>query len=147
MGDVMTMDDRIDVSLRPQRFRASIMGGFAGLAVLLACLGAYAVRSRAVATRRRELGVRLALGATPARIVRLALLQGAGLAALGLGVGLVGSWALTGYLKPWLFSTPPDDPSIVAGAVVCLGGASLLASWVPARRAGAVDPLTVLRDN
>jgi putative ABC transport system permease protein len=147
IGDVMTMDDRIAVSLRAQRFRTVIMSGFAGLAVLLACLGAYAVRSRAVATRRRELGVRLALGATPARIVRLALLQGAGLAAVGLGVGLVGSWALTGYLRPWLFATQPGDPAIVAGAVVCLGGAALLASWVPARRAGAVDPISVLRDN
>jgi len=124
-----------------------MIGGFAALAALLACLGVYAVRSRAVAARLREMGIRLALGATPGRIVRLALSQGAWLAAVGLSCGLVASWALTGYLRPWLFATRSSDPAIVLGAVIGLGGAAVLASWLPARRAGAADPLTVLRDN
>jgi putative ABC transport system permease protein len=147
VGDVMTMDDRIDVSLRAQRFRTSIIAGFAALAALLACLGAYSVRSRAVAARLRELGIRAALGATSGQIVRLALAQGLAVAAVGLGIGLVASWTLSGYLRAWLFATRANDPAIIVAAVACLGGAAALASWLPARRAGAVDPLSVLRDS
>ena len=128
LGDVMTMDGRIVASLGAQRLRTAIIGGFAGLAALLACLGAYAVRSRAVAARLREMGIRAALGATPGQIVRLTLAQGTTLAAVGLGCGLVASWALTGYLRPWLFATRASDPIIIAGSVVCLGGAAVLAS-------------------
>jgi putative ABC transport system permease protein len=147
VGSVMTMDERIGASLRAVRFRTAVIGGFAALAALLACLGAYAVRSRAVAARRREMGIRVALGATRGQIIRLALAQAAGLAAAGLGLGLTVAWTLTGYLGAWLFETRASDPTIVLGAVVCLGGAVLVASWVPARRAGTVDPLTVLRDS
>jgi hypothetical protein len=141
------MTDRLDSSVAPQRFRTTIIGVFAGLAGLLACLGVYAVRSRAVAARRRELGIRVALGATRGQVVRLTLAQGMRLAAIGLGFGLVLTWLLTGYVRPWLFATQAGDPFIIAVAIVALGGASLLASWMPARRAGSVDPLTVLRES
>jgi ABC-type lipoprotein release transport system permease subunit len=87
------------------------------------------------------------LGATPGRAVRAALAQGAALAGIGLGLGLAASYMAAGYLRPWLFATAPADPLVIAAAGVGLGGAALMASWVPARRAGTVDPLTVLRDS
>jgi ABC-type lipoprotein release transport system permease subunit len=93
------------------------------------------------------MGIRAALGATPGQVVRLALAQGTTLAAIGLGLRLIVSWTLSGYLRPWLFDTRASDPSIIVAAVVCLGGASMLASWLPARRAGALDPFSVLRDS
>lgn len=144
---VVRMTDRLDGSVAPQRFRTAIIAVFAGLAVLLACLGVYAVRSRAVAARRRELGIRVALGATTGQVVRMTLGQGVRLAALGLGVGLTLTWALTGYVRPWLFAVQVSDPRILVAAVGVLGGAAMLASWIPARRAAGVDPISVLRDS
>ena len=147
IGSVMPMDERLGISLRLQRFRTTTIAAFAGLAALLACLGAYAVRSRAVAARAREMGIRVALGATRGQVIGLALSQGLRLAAVGLAVGWLASYLLSGLLRQWLFETRATDPWIAALAVVLLGGAALVASWVPARRAAAVDPLTVLRED
>ena len=113
---------------------------------MLSCLGAYAVRARAVASRTREIGVRLALGSTQGAVVRLALGQGMRLAAIGLTIGLGASVLLGSVIRQWLFDTRPTDPIVIASAVAALGGAAALASWIPARRAAAVDPLTALRE-
>jgi len=147
IGNVMPMDDRLGISVRLQRFRTATIAAFAGLAALLACLGAYAVRSRAVAARAREMGIRVALGATRRQVITLALAQGVRLAALGLAIGWVASYVLSGLVRQWLFQTRATDPAIAMVAVVLLGGAALAASWAPARRAASVDPLKVLRDD
>jgi len=147
VGNVMPMDDRLGISVRLQRFRTATIAAFAGLAALLACLGAYAVRSRAVAARAREMGIRVALGATRRQVITLALTQGVRLAALGLAIGWIASYVLSGLVRQWLFQTRATDPLIATVAVVLLGGAALAASWAPARRAASVDPLKVLRDD
>lgn len=102
---------------------------------------------RRVTARLREMGIRVALGATRRQIIQLALIQALGLGAIGLGAGFLVSWALSGYLRPWLFGTSADDPLVISSAVVCLGIAVLLAGWLPARRAGLVNPLAVLPDS
>jgi predicted permease len=147
LGNVMPMDDRLGVSVRLQRFRTATIATFAGLAALLACLGAYAVRSRAVAARAREMGIRVALGATRWQVIALALSQGVRLAALGLALGWVASYFLAGLVRQWLFDTRATDPLIAIVSVLLLGGAALAASWAPARRAASVDPLKVLRED
>ncbi len=147
IGSVMPMDERLGLSLRVQRFRTATIGVFAGLAALLACLGTYAVRSRAVAARTRELGIRAALGATRRQVIGVALAQGVRLAAVGLALGWVASYLLAGLVRDWLFETRATDPLIAASAVALLGGAAAAASWIPARRAAAVDPLAVLRED
>jgi putative ABC transport system permease protein len=147
IGSVMPMDERLGISVRLQRFRTMTIAAFAGLAALLACFGAYAVRSRAVAARAREMGIRVALGATRGQVTRLALLQGLRLAALGLAIGWAASYALSGLVRQWLFETRATDPLIPIVAVGLLGTAALAASWFPARRAASVDPLKVLRED
>jgi putative ABC transport system permease protein len=145
MTNVLAMDERIGVSLRTQRFRTILIGAFAGLAALLASLGVYAIRSHAVAARIREMGIRAALGARGGQLIALALGQGLRLAGVGLAAGLLASRFFAQFVGPWLFDTRASDPVIIACTVVMLGGATLLASWLPARRAASVDPLTVLR--
>jgi ABC-type antimicrobial peptide transport system permease subunit len=142
----MSMDDRLGLSLSTRRFRTAMIGAFAAIAVGLACLGVYAVRSRAVAARLREMGIRLALGATRSQVIGLAMRQGARLAAVGIGLGLIASMAAARAIDQWLFATESGDPVIVAGAVAILGSAAVVASWVPARRAARVDPAAALRE-
>jgi predicted permease len=146
VSGAMSMADRLGASLRTRRFRTMLIGAFATVAAMLACLGVYAVRSRAVAARLREMGIRLALGATRAQVVALALRQGARLTAAGLGVGLLASFFFTRAIDQWLFDTRATDPSIIAAAIALLGAAAALASYIPARRAAQVDPAAALRD-
>ena len=145
IDDVRPMAERIGVSMRLERFRTTMITAFAVLAGLLAGFGIYAVRSRAVATRRREMGIRLALGATRGDVLRLVLGQGLTLAAAGIALGLAGAWWLAGVLERWLFATRATDPLMVAGAVGMLVVPAMLASWLPARRAASVDPCETLR--
>jgi putative ABC transport system permease protein len=147
VGDMLTMAQRLGVSVRMQRLRTGLIGAFALVAALLACVGVYGVRSRAVAARRREMGIRLAMGATRGQVVRLVVGQSLALIGIGLAIGLAGAVVVARSLQQWLFATGLADPSIVLTAVVLLGGAALLASWAPARRAGRVNPLSVLRDD
>ncbi|MEZ5320422.1 MAG: FtsX-like permease family protein, partial [Vicinamibacterales bacterium] len=146
IADLQTMTDRVGGSVTSERFRTALVGGFAALAALLACLGVYAVRSQAVVARRREIGIRVALGAKPGDVLAMVLGQSARLVVAGLGLGLAGALAMTRVLDRWLFATDARDPWMLAGAMAALGLAAIAASWVPARRAAAVDPLTVLRD-
>ena len=105
----------------------------------------FAVRSQAVVARFRELGIRLALGATPRDLLRMVLREGLRPVAVGLLIGLAGSWWFTRFVEPWLFATSSTDPAIIAGAAAVFGVAALVASFAPARRAAAVDPVSLLR--
>ncbi|MEP7383920.1 MAG: ABC transporter permease [Gemmatimonadota bacterium] len=128
------------------RLYATLVGLFAGVAILLAMLGVYGVMAYTVTQRRREIGVRLAMGASPAGIRRLVLGEGGRLAILGAVGGLLLSLLAGRLLSTMLFGVRPYDLPTLAGVIVVLGGMALLASWLPARRAMRVDPLEAMRE-
>jgi ABC-type antimicrobial peptide transport system permease subunit len=140
------MDEVFAESIRRPRLLAQLLGAFAGLALLLAAIGTYGVLSYMVAERRREIGVRMALGATQATVLGQVLRQGGVLAALGLAIGLAGALALNRLIAALLFGVQPSDPSTIAAvtaAIVLVAGA---ACAVPAWRASRVEPIVVLRE-
>jgi putative ABC transport system permease protein len=145
VGQVVTMTERVDSSVGTPRFRATMIGAFAILAGILASLGVYAVRAQAVAGRRRELGIRVALGATRASVFRLVMMQGFYQVAVGVLVGVALGALVMRQIEPWLFATRTTDPAIMLAAVALLTAAAFLASWGPSHRAASVDPLTTLR--
>lgn len=126
------------------RLAAWLLGAFASIALLLAVVGVYGVMSYRVGRRTRELGTRVALGATPGAIVGLVLRQAVVLLAAGLGIGAVGALAFGNALAGLLYDVAPHDPVSLATAALLLGAASLAASCVPARRAARVDPVKAL---
>ncbi len=128
-----------------RRFTALVLAAFAGLALLLAIVGVHGVLSYAVARRTREIGIRMALGADRARLRSLVLGQSATLVALGLALGMLGAVGLSQVLRTMLFGVGRNDPITLVGVALVLGGVALLASWLPARRAAAVDPMVALR--
>jgi ABC-type antimicrobial peptide transport system permease subunit len=115
------------------------------LALVLAAVGIYGLIAYAVVQRTREIGIRLAIGATPASVLGLVVGDGTRLAAAGVAIGLVGAFALTRLMRSVLFDVAPFDPLSIAGASVALFGVAALASWLPARRAAKIDPLTAIR--
>jgi len=118
---------------------------FAAVAFTLAVVGIYGVLTWAVTQRFGEIGVRLALGARTSDIVRLVLTQGGKLIALGSALGLIGAAGLGRVLASQLRTVSALDPAVLVGAVLALAGAALVASWLPARRAGNTDPMIALR--
>ncbi len=127
------------------RFRAALLLAFAGLALLLALVGIVGVISQSVTRRQRELGIRIALGAAPGRAVRAVLGEGVRITLAGLAIGLLASLAMTRLLQSFMFGVSPLDPTILAGGCVLVFGLAVLASWLPARRAGRIDPVQALR--
>ncbi|HTE43855.1 MAG TPA: FtsX-like permease family protein, partial [Gemmatimonadaceae bacterium] len=142
---IATMDHVVAASTSQRRLALVLFGAFAGAALLLAIAGIYGVLAGSVAERTREIGVRSALGATPGDIVALVVGQGGRLAAVGIVLGLAGSFALTRYLQSLLFGIAPNDPATLAGVCVLLAGVTLAACLIPAARAARVDPSTALR--
>jgi predicted permease len=142
---VQTLEDVVGASGAPQRFNASLLGGFAGVALLLAALGIGGVLAISVSRRTQEIGIRLALGAHPGDVVRMIIRQGMVLAAAGLAIGLPCAFAVTRLLRSLLFETAPHDPVSFASATVVLCVVALLACAVPAWRASHVNPITALR--
>ena len=140
------MEDRVTGVTAFQRFGATLLGLFAAVALALATLGVYGVVSFGVAQRRRELGVRAALGATRSDLVRLVVRSGLSIAGAGTALGLLGALVATRVLRSLLFGVAPSDPLTFAGIVGVLGSAVLLASWLPARRAARVMPTEALRE-
>ena len=144
--DVRTMDDRAGDATAQARFGAVLLAVFAAISLLLATIGIYGVISTSVATRMREIGIRVALGATNAHVLRLALGEGVSFAVLGAVLGIVGAVAATRVLSALLFGVVPADPVTYAGTVAILGAATIAAAIAPARRAGRADPMRVLRE-
>jgi predicted permease len=143
--DVRTMAEVRAFTTWDQRFFGKLMGAFAAVALLLACLGIYGVLAYAVSRRSREIGVRLALGARPEDVHRMVLGRAGALAAAGVGLGLVLSLAVGRLLQSVLYGVSGGDPAAFAGMAALLAAVVLLASWLPARRAAAVDPIAALR--
>jgi predicted permease len=140
-----TMEASMGENVAGPRFRMLLLGIFAGLAVCLAMAGVYGVMAYAVGQRSSEIGLRMALGATPGDVLRLVLRQGLGLATVGLVLGLIGAVIATRLLTSMLFKVKPTDLMTYVGVVAVLGVVSLAASYLPARRATKVDPLAALK--
>ena len=147
ISDIEPMSQIVSDSIAEPRFRTSLLALFAGLALLLAVIGIYGVISYDVGRRSREIGIRLALGASRRDVLGLVLREGLVLAALGLAVGLAGGFALTRSVSSLLFETVPLDPATHAGVAALLLSAALLASVIPAWRAARIDPLAALRSD
>jgi putative ABC transport system permease protein len=143
--NVATMDQIVSNSLSRPRLYAVLLGVFAGIAVALAAIGIYGVMAYSVAQRTREIGIRMALGAQRAQVVRLVLGQGIALTAIGTVVGLCTAAAITRYLRTMLFGLTPLDPSTFAAVALLFSVVAIVASYVPARHATRVDPLVALR--
>jgi ABC-type antimicrobial peptide transport system permease subunit len=122
-----------------------LLGAFAGLALLLASIGLYGVLSYVVTQRSRELGLRLALGATTGSVMRIVVARGLSLTAAGLAIGLALAWALTRTLQNLLYGVSAGDPATFGAVVALLGVIALAACYIPARRASRLDPTAVLR--
>jgi putative ABC transport system permease protein len=141
------MTDQVSASLTQERLVAMLAGFFGALALLLAGLGLYGVTSYAVNRRRTEIGIRMALGAAPAGVVRLVLARVTLLVGIGVLVGAgVSVWAAT-FVAALLYGLEPRDPLTLAGAAVVLGTVGALAAWLPAYRASRIDPAAVLRES
>jgi putative ABC transport system permease protein len=140
-----TMEAAVSKSVEDPRFRALLFAVFAGLAVCLAMAGVYGVMAFAVQQRSKEIGLRMALGASRGSVLRLILRQGLVLAAVGLALGLAGAVAATRLLATMLFDVKPVDAQVYLGVVVLLSAVTLVAGYLPARRAAIVDPVEVLK--
>ena len=140
-----TLENIVAQSVSPRRFVMLLLGGFAGLALLLAALGIYGVISFSVSQRTNEFGIRLALGAQAVDVMKLVLRQGTRLIAIGIAIGLIAAFALTQVMKSMLFGVQPTDPltfSVITGIIIF---AAIFACFIPAWRATKVDPMIALR--
>ena len=142
---LMTMEEAFREQTMPARFVGGLMSALSLVALLLASVGLYGVTAYALRARMREIGVRIALGATSRRVVRLILASTWRLIVPGIVLGLLGAWAATRLLVGLLFGTSPTDPAVFAAVVVTLAAVATLAAYLPARRAARVDPMLVLR--
>src|SRR5947207_11735974 len=145
VSDVATMEENVEDSLASQRLTMTLLGVFAGLALVLASIGLYGVMALIVTQRTRELGIRMALGAERANIFKLVLGQGMSLMAIGIVVGLIGAVAVGRALMSLLYNVGAVDAWAVLIAVFSLLAVALIACCVPARRATRVDPIVALR--
>jgi putative ABC transport system permease protein len=142
---VVTLEQARAESTTSPRVTASLLGLFGGLALVIAAAGIGGIMALAVSQRVREIGIRIALGAQPSKILGMILGQGLLLAALGVGIGLAGALAVTGLVKSLLFEVTPTDPVTFLGVALVLVAAAIMASYLPARRAAAIDPIEALR--
>jgi putative ABC transport system permease protein len=146
-SSIRTMEDRVSASLAQPRLRAIVLGTFAGLALLLAGVGIYGVMSYAARQRTREIGIRMAIGASSRAILTLLLGRGLLMVAAGLTAGLLGALALTRALRTLLFGVSTSDPLVFIGVTATLVTVAMVAAWIPARRATRLEPVVALRED
>jgi putative ABC transport system permease protein len=145
ISDIKTMDQWLDEEVASRQVQTTLLGGFAALALVLACIGIYGVLAYVVTQRTQEIGVRVALGADSASIFRAVAKQGMSLAGAGIVLGVAASLALSHGLQSLLFDVKPTDPLTYLGAALVFALVASLACYIPARRAAQVDPLVALR--
>jgi putative ABC transport system permease protein len=145
VSEIKTMDQAVDDLNAQPRFELWLLTGFAALAVLLAALGIYGVMSYSVSRRTHELGVRMALGAAPGDVVKLVVRQAIMLALVGSACGLAAAFLLTRMMSGLLYGVRPTDPFTFGSAVLLVSAVALAASYIPARRATRIDPVSALR--
>jgi predicted permease len=143
--DVNTQSRQIDQTISQERTFANLCTCFAILALVIACVGLYGTMAYAVARRTSEIGIRMALGAERGSIVWLVLREVLALAAVGLAIGLAAAWETTHFVESFLFGAKPNDPLAIWLSVGILAAASLVAGYLPARRASRIDPMAALR--
>ena len=143
---IRSMQENVAQSVSEPRFRTILLSVFAGLALVLAAVGIFGVMAYSVAQRTRELGLRIALGASRGRVLQLVLFNGVQLTLIGVGIGLAATFFLTRYVSSLLFNVPRYDPITLVGVVVALVIISICACYIPARRATLVDPIVALRN-
>ncbi len=139
------MGERVDASLAERRFSMLLLTAFAVLALGLAAIGIYGVMAYLVSQGTRELGIRVALGATPRDLLMLVVRQGMFVAAVGTIAGLAGALVLTRFMRALLFGVHASDPATFAAIALTLAVVALVACMVPARRASRIDPMEAMR--
>ncbi|MEO8337734.1 MAG: ABC transporter permease, partial [bacterium] len=142
---VFTFDDAVHGALARPRLLTVLLGAFGGLGLLLGAVGLYGVLAYLVSQRQREIGIRIAIGAMPGAVSRMVVRRGLALTLIGVVIGVAGALATSRYMAEVLYGIAPTDPATFVGVAVVLLGVAALASWIPARRAAAVDPVVVLR--
>jgi putative ABC transport system permease protein len=146
LNRIQSMDEMVRLSLAERRFNMFLLGLFAALAMVLAAVGLYGVLSYGVSQRTHEIGIRMAVGARRADVLKLVMGQAARLAGVGLAVGVVGAFGLTRWMTSLLFGVTPTDPGTLATVVLLMMGVVLVACLIPARRAVKIDPMAALRE-
>jgi len=144
--NVSSMNDVLDRSLASRRFSADLVGGFAGLALLLASIGIYGLLAYMVSQRSREIGLRMALGASRSNVLKLFLQKGVALAGIGIVAGVVFSASTASLMASLLYGVRPHDPTVFLAVPLLLFAVAVVASYLPARRATKVDPMIALRE-
>ena len=142
---VRTMAEIVDLDVADRQQQMVLLAAFASLALLLASIGIYGLLSYAVTQRSRELGLRIALGASAGAVMRMVVARGLSLTAVGLTIGLALAWAATRTMQNLLYGVAAADPWTFGAVVALLGAIALAACYLPARRASRVDPIMVLR--
>jgi ABC-type antimicrobial peptide transport system permease subunit len=144
--DVKTMDAIVDLTVADRQQQTILLVAFSGLALLLAAIGLYGMLAYAVASARREIGLRMALGATGQRMVTMIVGRGLRLTAVGTAIGSAATWAMTRVMSGLLYGVDSTDPATFTAVIALLSAVALMACAIPAARASRVDPMTVLRD-
>jgi len=144
--DIATMQQRVHDSVARQRFAVTMLGAFAGFAMILAAVGVYGVMSFLVTQGTSDIAIRMALGARREAILSLVMQQGMGLALIGIAAGIVGGLSLTRLMSGLLFNVSPTDPLTFTGVAVLLTAIALAACYFPARRAASIEPMVALRN-
>ena len=142
---IRTMESLMDNAMSQRRLQMLLLAAFSGVALLLAAIGMYGVMACIVGQRTHEIGVRMSLGAQAHQVLRMVLCQGMRLVVIGICLGLAGSLALTRLLRSLLYEISPADPLSFAVVPILLATVTLLACWLPARRAAKVNPMVALR--
>jgi ABC-type antimicrobial peptide transport system permease subunit len=142
---IRPMTEIVDAGLADRNTQLTLVGGFAVLALLLAAVGLYGVLSYTVAQRTAEIGVRMAIGAPAAAVVSAVVRSALLLAIVGIALGLAGAFGVTRFIASFLFGVSPTDPATLASVAAAILLVTVVASYVPARRAAGVDPVSVLR--
>jgi ABC-type antimicrobial peptide transport system permease subunit len=145
ISNLRTMQTVVDRAASPRQFVVILLGGFAAFALILASLGIYAVISYSVSQRQNEIGIRMALGASPGTVRQLILGETLRLAGIGAAIGFVGALAATRLARSLLYGVTATDPVTFGGMIAVLGCVALLAGYLPALRAARIEPVTLLR--